>query len=44
MLAVSTQHAIRINDFQKAEHTKATKNVNTEERRVDHTTGKIGRE
>lgn len=45
MPAVSTQHAIRINDFQKAEETKVTKNVNTVETiRVDHTTGEIGKE
>lgn len=44
MSAVSTQHAIRINDFQKTQGTKPPKNVNTEERiRVDHTAGEMGR-
>ena len=40
-----SQHAIRINDFQKAAETKDGKNVNTVERiRADHTTGERGRE
>lgn len=40
MSAVSTQHAISSNSFQKAEQTKDTKNVNTVEGiRADHTAG-----
>lgn len=41
MPTVSTPHAIGINDFQKAEEQKDTKNVNTAQR-ADHTAGRRG--
>lgn len=41
--AASTQHANRINGFQKAEEEKDAKNVNTVRRiRADHTAGRSG--
>lgn len=45
MPTACTQHAVRINDLQKAEEAKRRKNVNKAGRiRADHTTGEKGRD
>lgn len=45
MPTACTQHAVRINDLQKAEEAKRRKNVNRAGRiRADHTTGEKGRD